>query len=280
MLPSIVYAGHRRLLPLNHWLRSVGQKHQCCPEDYYNNKCDEVRKSFFDLNEPQNLKTESKLMLPKFILKMETCCGKQLLEESGIQNGFVVYEDSILDLKEYLYYHFGDFRPYVPYSRISNATYIEDGKKAEELNEKSKSRKRKNDLNKSVLSVNDGGTTKSINGVKGRWAFATLPYVDIAENLCYDPFHVFKNVITYYFSYILGKRSMSNKVRKFCRNTLCHPSLYDSESGAIWELSKSTAISIENEYFKSIIFPKGKYIQLSFYKFCLSVGPRRVFFAY
>lgn len=132
-------------------------------------------------------------------------------------------------MKNFLYYHHCDYRSYVPYSRVSNEIYMRDGLKAaeinKEINRKSKKRneKRKEEICQQNLAIKD--TRKAINGVKGVWAFADLPYVDISDNICYDPFHVFKNVINYIFGYIEGERQFSNRVRLFCRNTSSHPSL-------------------------------------------------------
>jgi hypothetical protein len=46
-------------------------------------------------------------------------------------------------------------------------------------------------------------------------------------------------------------------VRTFCKNTASHPSLY-SQTGAIWQLSKSATLNIENRFFKSVVLSKGK----------------------
>lgn len=149
--------------------------------------------------------------------------------------GILEYEweiDGTNDLKNFLYYHHCDYRSYVPYNRVSNDTYKKDGLAAAIKNKnrpaKMKVRTSRNESDEIChikLAIKD--KRKSVNGVKGVWAFADLPYVDISENICYDPFHAFKNVIHYIFDYIEGERNFSNNVRLFCRKTCCHPSIHN-----------------------------------------------------
>jgi hypothetical protein len=265
LLPSIIYAGHRQLLPLDHWLRSFGQSRRCCPIDYYDNKKNEVRRSFFTTKKIDENKNPSAIWVDEDTINGKPfcnskCCGNEKITFGGEK---IVWNDQsdVVNLQTFLYYHHCDYRRCIPYKRITNAEYLRDGCIAKDLNKKRNQRKNEKESNiQKPLSIQEKGTVKSVNGVKGIWAFASLPYCDICENICYDPFHVFKNVIFYIFSYLLGKRIMSLQVRNFCRNTLSHPSLTASNSGAVWELGQSDYKNIEKLYFKSVVLSKGTVI--------------------
>lgn len=251
MLPSVCFAGHRRLLPMDHYLRSFGQSGKCCSKTYYNNLDDDAIVRDY-------LPFQAGYTAPKQNSNVDKiqrkCCGERSLEI----NQFTVVNADIIDLKNYLYYQNCDYRWYIPYKRVTNETYLRDGYIAEKENEEyRKKRRRLNKLDKqNALSVEDNNV-KSVNGIKGVWAFGTLPYVDVSLNICYDPFHVFSNVITYYFSYITGKRTMQTNVRLFCQNTLSHPCLYTTKGNAIWELSSAAISKVEIKFLQSIIVPKG-----------------------
>jgi len=254
LLPSMIYAGHRCMLPMTHWLRLFGQSGQCCPILYYHNKSNKVRESFIK---------SGNVSLPliydcKRLEEMKhKCCGNTIIEY-GTKFTFYCDESDIHSLKDYLYYHHCDLRPYVPYRRISNDQFLEDAKRAHEENSKPVNRKRKTHKSKkNALSIKDRSKEKSVNGVKGIWAFAVLAYVNISRSLSYDSFHTFKNIITYLLHLITGKRTMKPIVRTFCKNTASHPSLY-SQTGAIWQLSKAATLNIENRFFKSVVLSKSK----------------------
>ena len=259
LFPNITYAGHRRFLPLTHFLRSIGQSQQCCPVDYYNNKLDKVRESYFDeetINKnPQP--TPKRLIDVKEINRLNKCCGTQ---EITFNSEFIYYNGKeVADLIASLYFHHMDFRAVVEYQRISNNTYIEDGKKAIQANKlrkekKARKRKHENVVEHNTLSIKED-TDNHVNGVKGVWPFASLLYCDICENICYDPFHVFKNIIAYYLAFLLGKRTISDRVKNFCYKTLSHP------KGAIWEIGDSNSTNIEKKYLKSVVLSKGDLIQ-------------------
>lgn len=249
LLPSIIYAGHRQLLPMTHYLRLFGQSGKCCPAGYYDNKQDEVRKSFLDVKVIHASDPSPKILDYRKVAKLQKCCGNEAInfhEQLDLFNG-----SDIVDLKSRLYYHHCDFRPYKVYARTKNFKYIEDGRAAEMA--KSTRKRKLEESNKHIqgtLSIKENDS-RNVNGVKGVWPFAKLPYVDMSENICYDPFHVFKNVIVYYFHYLFGKRKISPKVKDFCYKTLSHP------TGEIWEITEASASSIESKYFRSVVFSRG-----------------------
>lgn len=257
LFPSLTYAGHRRLLPMTHYLRLFGQSGKCCPSGYYENSQDKVRESYFE--EDIIIKTPNpppKILNYRDVARLNKCCGKQ---EVLFNNELDQFNGTdIADFKTCLYYQHCDYRPFVEYKRISNDKYIEDGNKAILAN-KSTAKKRKQDeylYEHNTLSIKDKGTVKNVNGVKGIWPFASLSYCDICENICYDPFHVFKCIIVYYFQFITGKRTIGDRVKKFCRKTLSHPSL-NSKSGAMWEIGEANINTIEKKYLRSVVLSKG-----------------------
>lgn len=157
---------------------------------------------------------------------------------------------SIVDLKQYLYYHHCDYRSYTPYKRVSNEIFVKDGIKASNANK-----------------LRTAAKKVSVNGVKDVWAFAKLPYVDVSENICYDPFHVMLNVVTYIYKYLLGKRGIGVESRRFCHSTSSHPCLYklgtkvvEYNTKPIWELTQTQNAKIENSYLSAVVFPIGKTI--------------------
>jgi hypothetical protein len=237
---------------MTHYLRLFGQSGKCCPAGYYDNKQDEVRESYIDeATIRKNSNPSPNILSYKEVAKLDKCCGNLVIEYKGELDHY--NGPDIAEFKKYLCYHHLDLRPFIEYKRITNAQYIDDGSRALLANKSTRKRKT-HELEANTLSIKCN--EKSVNGVKGIWPFAFLPYCCICENICYDPFHVFKNIIVYLFLYITGKRKMSAAVKHFCLNTLSHPSV-NSSSGPVWELSEAKVKSIENDFFKSVVISKG-----------------------
>jgi hypothetical protein len=104
-----------------------------------------------------------------------------------------------------LYFHHSDFRKYEPYSRVSNEKYLSDA-------------------------IEAFATGKTKNGTKKPWIFANVPYIRIEESVCFDPFHVFENIIDYTISRLKNERKINYSTRLFCRKTHSHPSLWLTEA--------------------------------------------------
>lgn len=252
MLPAATYAGHRRLLPRSHYLRSCGQSGKCCPKLYYTDI--EVLESSF-LNSDQQPAKQT-----KDIAKIQNKCNN---EEIVLEDGYLtVSNEAIVDLKAFLFFHHCDFRSFFKYERVSNKTYIKDGKSA--AAQQSLVNQRSREYRHSTLAIRKKGKVVNVNGVKDVWAFAQLPYVDVSENVCYDPFHVFNNIITYVFKYLTGQRKINVKAKEFCRKTLCHPRVYnsvstkDNKTKEIWQLTEAQMKDIEEKFLKALILPLGK----------------------
>lgn len=250
MLPAATYAGHRRLLPRDHYLRSWGQSGKCCPELYYSD-VDVLESSFLSSEQQPARQT-------KDLSRIQNKCDN---EDIVLENGYLTLSNqAIVDLKKFLFYHHCDYRSYVPYERVNNETYIKDGKSA--AAQQALVNERNREFSNSTLSVKKKGKVINVNGVKDIWAFSNLSYVDVSENVCYDPFHVFCNIINYILKYLTGERKINDKAKDFCRNTLCHPRVYNSSSSGdkvkeIWELTEAETKEIEEKFLKKVILPLG-----------------------
>lgn len=260
MLPAATYGGHRRLLPRSHFLRAFGQSGKCCPKFYYTD-VDVLERSFFSSDRDQQ-----PAKFNKDLVNSENKCDDRIIVLN--RGHFTAANEDLFDLRQFLFYHHCDYRSYVPYERVSNKIYVKDGKLAA-VKRLSNPRNR-NEYSHGTLSVKKKGKVVNVNGVKDVWAFDKLPYVDVSENVCYDPFHVFNNIITYTFKYLTGQRKINHKAKAFCRNTLCHPKVYQSFSSAdkikeIWQLTEAQTKEIEEKFLQKVILPLGKLMFISLY---------------
>jgi hypothetical protein len=127
--------------------------------------------------------------------------------------------------RNFIYYQDMDYRPHIPYKRVSNQVYLSDGKLAEE--------------NKAA-----------VNGVKGRWAFGRLSYVDVEFQINWDPFHTLMNVSKGIFNLLFGKRLFNLKTVQFCKKHNMFPHFWENvliKAEEESKVNKTTEADIENE---------------------------------
>lgn len=269
---GLCYGGHRKFLPIEHYLRSLGQSCNCCPEGYYDadNKGGVIIESYMDITDPREVSVRT-IQRRNGNNWLTPCEGDEFYKSAVREfykshQHFVYYYSErydTMEFKPFLYYHHADYRKQVEFKRVSNSDYKRDGKLAME-------------------------SDTVVHGVKSLWPFAALDYVDISRCICYDPFHVLLNFVRNLFELLLGKREITTMVRKFCMNTNSHPELWEflyhedisSESNSeskmpisnkkrkkkssneekyppIWSLKKSQYENIERIYFNSVLVAVG-----------------------
>lgn len=238
LLNSVTYGGHRRLLPMKHMLRYLGQSKSCCPRYYYGNSRKEViTDSFLKGGNDGNIISytmDFKLNKDKKLQRQNNwlCCQNIYEEIADFLNDrtqkvtdFQSEPYRLHLFRKYLFYHHCDYREYVPYSRVSNEQYIEDGRVAAYLNAGKESTA---DFHFGALSVKSKNEKES-NGVKKCWPYAKLPYARIEDNVPYDPFHSIKNCVVHLMNRLMGKKTISTVSMVFCKNTLSHPYLFNQK---------------------------------------------------
>jgi hypothetical protein len=243
-LDKVVIIDHRDMLPYKHYLRQVGQSGLCCHENYYKeNNLLALANNYllpsFDTKKnlsAANIADVSEANREKF---KERVCAK---EDSSYITDFLVqaqYRNGTKTLRDFEWHHddntvskgdvdkiFGNqlffphcnYRPYMPLKRVTNYTYVKDGL-IFLLNRKTQIEANPTTKIKSIK-------TDPVDGVKGLWPFAHLPYSDVSQMICWDPFHVFTNISKNILGCLKGDRANSLKIAKYCMMQGCHPSLH------------------------------------------------------
>eukprot|EP01031_Cornospumella_fuschlensis_P027174 gene27174-32829_t len=109
---------------------------------------------------------------------------------------------SIDHFATFIYYRHMDYRPLLHFKKISNEEYCADATAVSQ-------------------------TQKTANGVKGRWPLLDLPYVNIASDIDYDPFHALFNCAHYILDWLFNKRSISIEVIRYCKECFIFPHLWE-----------------------------------------------------
>jgi len=211
LLNRTVIIGHRQHLDLRHPLRHIGQSEKCCPPNYYlknNNEGFEIIRNYGGT---------VKHMLD--IKKYHVCDNNhvndiaQYLYQFKEKWKLLHINYLFIAFKNDLWYHNCDYRPKQRFERKSNQEYVENGKEAIKRGE-------------------------PYNGVKGVWAMAELPYVNIENQLCWGPFHSLMNVASNIIENWKGERihSKTKDIIDYCKLTGTHPMLYAHSTLEVDEL--------------------------------------------
>lgn len=263
---SVFFAGHRRLLPLQHFLRSRGQSQQCCPEGFYSADAP----ASLELMTPVSHNWDGGVGLGcndlhnerKPLENLRLCCSsassttvKNFLRNAKDNTSFIWYHDSKYKPNDFmgsLYYYHMDYRDQVPYNRVTNDTYIQDG----------------------IAAIQ---SKAPVNGVKGLWLFRYLPYADIATQVNWDPFHTLMNVARNVISIWKGTRPViTDSLLAYFRHTKSHPDVWNRSSGSTskssasscrdnhtivnkWKIPASSEAELNSldRYFEALLIPKG-----------------------
>jgi hypothetical protein len=273
---SVSYGGHRLLLPIRHYLRSIGQTKQCCADGYYdNNNKDVIIDSYFlpKLNKetivPRTFhftnRRDNDAQKERTCKENWVCCQLNFDKHYNfLRNNKRKYSEfnkkyDLCVLTKYLYYHNCDYREQVVYRRVSNELYLKDGieasnkryAKAAKLNNAKTNNKSDNDelfVTTAKLAVRKKKEDEEhVNGVKRPWIYSLLCYVNITRNTCFDPFHVLKNIIHYILCMLFGRLKLRPSTVVFCKNTESHPTLKKSREDAKSKPNKSNTSNADDK---------------------------------
>jgi hypothetical protein len=225
ILSKITYPGHRRILPMNHVLRSFGQSRACCPHNYY------VPAANCEIEE---IKYGDSIVVPtRFMNKnIDNICDQSSRKEIFALKQFQWFHDYIFPFNYFsdnLYYHHCDYRKTIQHNRKPNKDYVDSA-------------------NEFFVKRISDPTIKHINGVKGIWPFSKLSYIDLPNNINWDPFHAIVNCSKYLIQCMKGER-INAKVAEYCRFTKTHPYIHDYNDSVVnfapWCLQQNTQLNID-----------------------------------
>jgi hypothetical protein len=240
---------HRHLLDSQHFLRSVGQSGLCCPKEFYTvndisqwegevtgisnpNFQPKINRSDFEGricdNNPRPIVSFLKQSRKTFIWHHD---------DSTIPS----WSDAKKAFSECLYYPHCNYKQYKKYSRVSNQQYLNDGISYLE--------------GQQALAAHP----KHVNGVRGLWPFARLPYTDISIMVCWDPFHVIANIAKNILQCLTRERAnvAESNTRQYCKQLGVHPAYHPlSNQNFPWALSNADILRVD-EYFNALLVPVG-----------------------
>jgi hypothetical protein len=247
---------HRTALPINHFLRSIGQKECCCPVDYYNYNATKV-------NRTSNKLINSTLTSDKFdndiikskeikfsrdinIFKKEMCCLKNLNEVNTLFNFF-----SSNDF--YLWYHGLDKFNYKAFNEklwYNYCNYIEQTKYE---------RKTTNEYYSNYEYCIDN-KLEAYKGVKDIWHLYRLNYANVSTDLCWDPFHCVSNIIKSIVANWRDNRFDKYPI-EYCKKNEMHNYLYVNNEHNIgkncpWFINANTRNLVDSCIFEMLV-PSG-----------------------
>lgn len=198
------------MLPIKHLLRSYGQSKKCCPEGYFTDKT-VLQQSLLEAKGWADDGERPEIRWPqsaKEVREVNPCDHNSSAEIqsfllSNTDPGVWYHEAPYYPerLREYLFYHHCDYRPFHPYKRVTDSEYRSYGH----------------------IAIAQGSPYR---GSKGVWKFEHLPYAKVDENVIYDPFHTLMNISTYTLKLLLSKRPTNTSCIQYCKTTHCHPSLW------------------------------------------------------
>lgn len=230
---SVIWDSHRRLLPMNHYLRGCGQSGTCCPSGY----TIDAPGSFVAIpdttdHSAKTIKThlrgaqtggeklrKMKPCLPGVVLQPIIDLWRHNIWEGAKVSGPLWYnvEFPAELFQKHLYNHHYDFRPFKPYQRVSTEVFTLYG----------------DDVNPDPKKI--------VTGVTGQTAYRNLFNFDIRKHLNWEGFHVLANGGKK--TLLMLKRMIASDMKdlKYCQQVNSHPSL----NGGINPLKqkKSTTIN-------------------------------------
>jgi len=228
---SVIWENHRRLLPLNHYLRGCGQSGTCCPLGY----CTNQPNAFQPLitGKPitaRTLKTHLNHISNANLQRMQPCDSTVSFQE--IINLWQQTDKEIMwyntdfpasDFAPNIYYHHFDYRAFKPYQRIQNDVYRVHS---------------------------DSATTKNpIQGIKGKTAFLYLRNFDIATQVNWENFHVLLNGAKRTLRWLKRRIGSSIRDQTYCTSVESHPStsILSKSSDKIVASEWGISISVQDQ---------------------------------
>jgi hypothetical protein len=217
-LGSIIYIGHRRLLPINHCLRFLGQTMSCCPQGYYESR---IEIDYPVVNHATNISCYTEKITQAMI---NNSCNRRLSASNfSPAVNRIWYHESYPFLRyfrNHLYYHHMDLRDQIFITKKPEAFFGYNGNIAD--------RERRDRPNL--------GKDHAVNGVKGNWAFCSLPYSNRRNDISWDLMHIFKNWATYLLDFLAS--TLKDFPADYCKKCYTHPYLYTNRGQLPFALSK------------------------------------------
>lgn len=230
-LKKVVNGQHRRMLPLTSALRMMGNSEVCCPVRYYEQN-EHITMSEVAMAAKMKQKSLQKKAYMKIVDNLSVPVQPEQPRDwrgSNINWSCEMTEVDVTELRKTLvsratppiWYHGSqdadnphsfdkiegslhyvhcDLRKHRPFTKIKMEDFVALGKRA----------------------VRTGQVQA---GVKGEWPYSRLKYVDIASDVCFDPFHAISGVCKHVLSNLKGTR-MTPKVHAYCVANNVHPSTY------------------------------------------------------
>lgn len=216
-----IYPGHRYTLPLDHYLRPIGQSKKCCPSSFYSKNLWFAMESFSaEKDAVRSVHEDSKRqrMDEEYCLP---CDGDRVRQQFFKDTYTSTNSDSNLrwfhtgdfnleairnpasGLKRILYYRHYDFREYQPYKRYPYDSHMRDALHAEALilaDQNSKSSKKK--------------TSIAVNGIKGVWPFGRYQIADISRHSGPPAIHAMTGCIRMLLDIMLGEYVLKDSKSK------------------------------------------------------------------
>lgn len=213
-----IYPGHRYTLPLNHFLRPIGQSHKCCPDGFYSdNKWFSMESFPAGRTKVSSIhdvyKTTRHRQDPEFCLPCDGNSDRKqtlmnIYSSNDSESQLLWYHtdefclENIRDeqkgLKRILFYRHYDFREYQQYNRYPYNRYLADAQEAEELNA----------LNEKKAKP------KGVRGLKGLWPFARYPIADISTQSGPPGIHAITGCVRMLLDIVMGEYTLKDPISK------------------------------------------------------------------
>ncbi len=262
---SVVYIGHRCLLPIEHVLRYKGQSKQLSPPLFYTSKYKEsdesppwancsIAKTLECEEDVDNLRLGGEMDIeievelenneadPDFdrngdptskgLIKIKHRL-KEIIHE---KRSAIWFHDDVCSYRDFIeisYAHHCDYR-LKKYKRKTNKRYLENACVFAELNKK---RKKK----------------IAVEGVTGITEFAALPYMNCEEQSMFDPAHTLGNACTEALLILRGDEGVDEKTVKYCKKYGFHPSLYNNTENSSSSSNNNNNNNNNNSIFKRLV---------------------------
>ncbi len=240
-----IYPGHRHLLPLNHFLRPIGQSKRCCPTGFYSENLWYAMESFDDTNVVQSVHEDTKkqraddeFCLPCDGDKDRQEALKEMYNATNSESKLLWYHtgdfsleairNPTIGLKKILFYRHYDFRDHQPYERYSYDYHMRDALQAEALTleavakDKMKSElalaksaaKKKKKIDESRTHSEKKIPAAAVNGIKGVWPFGRYRIADFSRHSGPPAIHAMSGSIRMLLDIILGKYKLKDSKSK------------------------------------------------------------------
>jgi hypothetical protein len=266
---QVVINGHRRGLPIGHFLRILGQSKKCCPQGYYErhtgtssalskknnnhnyNICYTANSiNFSNINSIKELKAvlpclnESHSFYTRFLNYLK---GNDGSKHWIWYHGYSIKRFHYDNFQNELWFPHCDYRSQLSYERKKTFDYYNDYRTLVQNN------------------ITNKAKMKAFNGVKDVWHLYRLKYAKVEQDIMWDPFHAIYNVCKYVILNWKDERSKQYDI-SFCKDNSLHYYLYEAidnykdksndtvvKSNAPWIINEKTQTWIETIIYEILV---------------------------